>query len=790
MKHTDTILIVDDEPSARYTLEALLFQEGYDLAFASNGAEALKKAAELIPDLILLDVMMPRMDGFEVCRRLRADPHLAEVPVIMVTALDDRDSRVQGTEAGADDFVSKPFDRAELRARVRSIVRLNRYRRLLLEQAKFERLVELSPDGLMIVDAEGVILLANPTMLRMLGVEKEESVVGEKMLTFVAPEHIDHCSACLRESLTRMSEVVQTEAWFVRLDGERFPVEVSAGHSVWDERPAAQITVRDITKRKQVEDALRHRVEMEGLVTTISTSFVKAAPTEVENQINRVLQAIGTVAGVDRSYVFRFSDDGTTMDNTHEWCAEGIEPQIDSLQGLPVGIFPWWMQKLNRFETIHIPRVADLPAEASAEKEILQAQGILSLLAVPLVHGQSLVGFLGFDAVRTERTWTQEDVALLNLVGEIFASALEHRRAEEALQESEEKYRLLVENASEAITMIDNDGRFLIMNNAAAQHLGGQPQDFIGKTVWDVLPKEIADERMASVRTVIQSGQGHVVEISLPLRGETSWFHTSTQPIKDSAGKTIAVLTLSTHITERKRAEEARKELMQMKEDFVASVSHELRTPLTSIKGFLQLLLKGKVKDPAVQQEFLMRASQDANRLMALVNDLLDLSRLEAGRLQLELEEVDMSTLITETLQSLQGLAGEKGISMTYTPPKTSVIVKADRRRLQQVLVNLVANAIKFSEAHRTILVTGEVTNDNVTIKVIDQGPGIPAEELPKLFDKFYQAHSTVKRAVGGTGLGLYISKKIVEAHGGHIGADSELGRGSKFFFTLPLHGK
>ncbi|NVM57155.1 MAG: PAS domain-containing protein, partial [Desulfobacterales bacterium] len=357
-------------------------------------------------------------------------------------------------------------------------------------------------------------------------------------------------------------------------------------------------------------------------------------------------------------------------------------------------------------------------------------------------------------------------------------------------QESEEKYRLLVENASEAITMIDNDGRFLIMNNAAAQHLGGQPQDFIGKTVWDVLPKEIADERMASVRTVIQSGQGHVVEISLPLRGETSWFHTSTQPIKDSAGKTIAVLTLSTHITERKRAEEARKELMQMKEDFVASVSHELRTPLTSIKGFLQLLLKGKVKDPAVQQEFLMRASQDANRLMALVNDLLDLSRLEAGRLQLELEEVDMSTLITETLQSLQGLAGEKGISMTYTPPKTSVIVKADRRRLQQVLVNLVANAIKFSEAHRTILVTGEVTNDNVTIKVIDQGPGIPAEELPKLFDKFYQAHSTVKRAVGGTGLGLYISKKIVEAHGGHIGADSELGRGSTFFFTLPLHGK
>lgn len=134
MEKANTILIVDDEPIEREILEAILLDMGFNLAFASNGQEALKKAAELMPDLILLDVMMPGVDGFQVCQQLRADPYLAEVPIVMVTALDDRDSVLRGLEAGADDFVIKPFDQVELQIRVRSITRLNRYRRLLLER--------------------------------------------------------------------------------------------------------------------------------------------------------------------------------------------------------------------------------------------------------------------------------------------------------------------------------------------------------------------------------------------------------------------------------------------------------------------------------------------------------------------------------------------------------------------------------------------------------------------------------------------------------------------------------
>lgn len=139
MAHTSTLLIVDDEPNAHIMLEALLLREGYNLNFASNGPEALEKASELTPDLILLDVMMPGMDGFEVCSRLRSDPLLAEVPVIMITALDDRNSRLRGIEVGADDFLTKPFNSIELRARVRTITRLNRYRQLLDERANLQQ---------------------------------------------------------------------------------------------------------------------------------------------------------------------------------------------------------------------------------------------------------------------------------------------------------------------------------------------------------------------------------------------------------------------------------------------------------------------------------------------------------------------------------------------------------------------------------------------------------------------------------------------------------------------------
>jgi two-component system cell cycle response regulator len=198
MKPGSTILIVDDDPGARDTLEALLILEGYQLALACNGTEALAKAAQLTPSLILLDVMMPDMDGFEVCRRLRAIPLLAEVPIIMVTALDDHDSRLQGLEAGADDFISKPYNRSELRARVRTVIRLDRYRRLLLERMKVEWVVQHAEDGYLIINETDQIVYANararlylglPASSVEQGMEGKSEPIAESFLTLARKQY-------------------------------------------------------------------------------------------------------------------------------------------------------------------------------------------------------------------------------------------------------------------------------------------------------------------------------------------------------------------------------------------------------------------------------------------------------------------------------------------------------------------------------------------------------------------------------------------------------------------------
>jgi len=217
MTYTSTILIVDDDDLSRDTLEALLSNQGYNLALADNGQEALEKAATLVPDLILLDVMMPDMDGFEVCRRLRADSVLGEIPIILVTALDDRESRLEGIEAGADDFITKPYDRVELRTRVKTITRLNRFRRLMAERTKFEWVIDQADEGYLSITSSGQINYANKQARLYLNLPPDDTTpIADTFQTLISSQYQLEPKAAWKKWIHTSSKTSKQKRYLVR----------------------------------------------------------------------------------------------------------------------------------------------------------------------------------------------------------------------------------------------------------------------------------------------------------------------------------------------------------------------------------------------------------------------------------------------------------------------------------------------------------------------------------------------------------------------------------------------
>ncbi len=264
--------------------------------------------------------------------------------------------------------------------------------------------------------------------------------------------------------------------------------------------------------------------------------------------------------------------------------------------------------------------------------------------------------------------------------------------------------------------------------------------------------------------------------------GKADAFEDDHVALFSAAGVSLASLYLARIVHAKEE------ELQRRQSEFVATVSHELRTPLHSIWGFVKLLLAGKVQDEKVRGEFLGIIDRECAHLAALVGDFLDVSKIEAGRMEMRKEPLSLDELATKTVAAFKTVADEKALTIDTDLPADLPPVEGDTERLGQVLANLVSNAIKFSEAGGRIMVRARVEGPELVVSVQDQGIGIATEALPHLFERFYQADDSGTRWRGGTGLGLYISRQIVEAHGGRIWVDSNVGEGSTFSFALPMH--
>ncbi len=374
----------------------------------------------------------------------------------------------------------------------------------------------------------------------------------------------------------------------------------------------------DITDRKRIEETLQQRLAFERLITGISTEFINLAPDQVDQGIVRALQTIGQFAGVDRSYVFLLSGDGATMDNTHEWCAPGIESFITRLKAVPVDAFPWLMQRLVQLQVVHVPRLDSLPDEASAEKQEFDREKIQSLINVPVAYRGRLVGFLGLDAVRVAKSWSDDTIALLRIVGEIFANALEHKRealenreAQQALERSEARFRSMFEHAP--VGMVLTDGPVHKVNRAAQEiigytedeiaHMG--PLEYIHPEDWAV-DEKLHAESEAGARERYQMEKRYIHR-----DGRTVWSRFTHAILRDEQKQPLLHIAVLEDITAERKAQAEKREAYESLERRVQERTRELAA-LNSIAGVVSQSLELKEIMRAALEQTIQVCGMDA----------------------------------------------------------------------------------------------------------------------------------------------------------------------------------
>ena len=329
----------------------------------------------------------------------------------------------------------------------------------------------------------------------------------------------------------------------------------------------------------------------------------------------------------------------------------------------------------------------------------------------------------------------------------------------------------------DGVMVIDGRGAIVLMNQTLKEFLQVETE-VTGKKPLEVI-RNIDIQDLAG-RVLASRGRLESREITLLHPQEKVLLAHATPVLREEA---IDGAVLIFHdITELRRLEKVR-------QDFVANVSHELRTPVSTIRGYAETLLEGALEDKAHAREFLRIIYDDAERLTKLINDLLDLSRVESGKMKLALEEGALEAVIDRVLAGMNKEAGKNSVTLKKDVSSRLAGIRIDEAAIAQVLLNLVENAVKYNKAGGSVTVGARETPRSIEVSVSDTGIGIPQEDIPRIFERFYRVDKARSRDLGGTGLGLSIVKHIIQAHGGDITVESKVGSGSSFRFTLPKTG-
>lgn len=426
-------------------------------------------------------------------------------------------------------------------------------------------------------------------------------------------------------------------------------------------------------------------------------------------------------------------------------------------------------------------RCDDTELDPRVDREGCRRVGFRSMLCTPLFEAGRSVGVLkvmGADP----NAFDDDDQYLLSLLAGSLGAALGRHLVLQSLKNSEEKFRTAMETAPIGNALVTPDGRFLTVNHALCELLGYSEDELLANDIQSIThPEDVLLDRVLVQRCL----SGEIDRYRLEKRyfhksGRMVWALLSVALVRPSKGQPNYFVAQIQDTTEQREVE-------RVKSEFISVVSHELRTPLTSIRGSVGLVLGAHAAVlPDSAKRFLEIASSNCERLMSLINDILDIEKIASGNMRFELRPRVVADILRNAVQAAEGYDPRMNVRFKLEVPSNDVRIVVDEERLLQVLANLLSNAAKFSPAHGTVQVTVDRAPDQVRICVIDRGPGIPEDFRERIFGKFCQADSSSTRSAGGTGLGLHISRQIVERMGGRIGFDTVLGSGTTFWVEFP----
>jgi PAS domain S-box-containing protein len=665
----------------------------------------------------------------------------------------------------------------------------------------FQTFTEQSPNMIFINKGRRVVY-ANKKCVEAMGYSRDEFYAPEfDFMSLIAPESIELIRANFKRHLNG-EDVEPYEYSLSNKKGGKIEAIITTRLINYEGARAILGIITDITDRKRTEEELQHRLKFQRLITAVSSRFINLYPAQIDDEIDHTLQQIGVFADADRSYVFQFSDDQKFVSCTHEWCADQIEPAIDRIQNASVDNFPWILKKHLRGEMVLIPRLSDLPPEAIKEKQEFERQGIQSMLAVPMICSNKVMGFIGLDSVKEEKMWVGDTNSLLKIAGQVFANALENKKTRQALQQSEERLRIVFETFPDPVTIIQaEDGRCIDVNSAFTGVTGWTYDEVVGKTAADLEIWHDPKEREKMIAGIAEHGRVENIEAQFRLKDGrliTALMSATLIMLRNKPH----ILTITRDISELKSAQQEREQLrtrliqaqkMEAIGTLAGGIAHDFNNILGAIIGYAEMALYDTQKD-SMEHYNIEQVLKAGHRAKDLVKQILAFSR----KSEQDKRIIFLTPIIKEVLKLLRAsLPTTIEIKLNIEPHLAAIF--ADPTQIHQVMMNLCTNSahamgdkggileVSLHNVNLNIKAAAQYPELNpgayVKLSISDTGGGMDSATMQRIFDPYF----TTKEQDKGTGMGLAVVHGIVKGHGGGIHVDSAVGEGTRFDILFPV---